>query len=92
MVDPEICICAALQLATGEIIRGHRHDSCFQTILRRPGDQSFTVTDAVQGFMTSRNRFVNRKEGMQLQQAAGIKSAQTGQELRGVILFSEDLY
>ena len=41
--------------------------------------------------VTSRNRFVSRKEGRQLQDAAGIPSAAEG-GYRGDSLYSEDLY
>lgn len=83
----EFCVCAAIRLADGRIIRGHRHDDCIQTALKW-GVQPTRHSD-VQGFVTSRNRFVDRKEGMAIQQAAGIESI-VG--YRGEILFSEDLY
>ncbi len=44
-----------------------------------------------QGFITSTNRYVDRKEGMRLQLAAAIASAAPG-GYRGATLFSEDLY
>jgi hypothetical protein len=44
----------------------------------------------IQGFVTSRNRFVTREEGMKLQITAGIPSVGGG--YRGNRLFSEDLY
>lgn len=85
----EICICAAVQFADGRIVRGHRHDSCFRTAegwTPKPDNHGH-----VQGFITSRNRFVDRSEGARLQNAAGIESA----HYRGPVneeLFSEDLY
>lgn len=85
----ERCICAAIQLKTGAIIRGHRHDSCFLTAMRIPGVGKAGIREAEQGFITSTNRFVDRREGMRLQKAAGIESI-TG--YRGDILFPEDLY
>jgi len=33
MAPREICICAALQMPDGYIVRGHRHDNCFYTAL-----------------------------------------------------------
>ena len=47
---------------------------------------------AIQGFITSDNRFVERKEGMKIQKRAGILSAEKDGGYRGDILFSEDLY
>lgn len=81
----EICICAAIQLADGRVIRGHRHDDCIQTAVKWHAEP----TGMVQGFMTSLNRFVGRQEAMALQKAASMPSAHG---YRGDILFSEDLY
>lgn len=88
MVDAEICICAAIRMG-GLIIRGHRHDDCFRNMRTRRVD-SEPIT---QGFITSRNRFVDREEAMRLQRAAGAKSVYSDDgELHGDVLFSEDLY
>lgn len=87
-MDKEICICAAVIAQDGAIIRGHRHGNCIHAILdmgKIPGG-----VDA-QGFITSRNRFVGRGEGRQLQNAAGIKSIWTKEDIED-ILVSEDLY
>jgi len=84
----EICICAAVKDETGYIWRGHRHGDCMVSALnahRKPTGE--------QGFMTSKNRFVNREEGRKLQDAAGIESAAVDDGgYRYKILFSEDLY
>ena len=88
MSQPEICICAAIQLTDGRIFRGHRHDDCIQVAVKNRVERPDFVT-AEQGFVTSQNRFVGRKEAMQLQIAAGIASRDG---YRGDILFSEDLY
>lgn len=94
----EICICAAIKLADGRVIRCHRHHDGLRII----GDwnQQATQVDspfpridhrkAEQGFMTSANRFVGREEGLRLQLAAGIESKGSG--YRGSQLYSEDLY
>lgn len=90
----EVCICAAVQLPDGRVIRGHRHHDCFAAIgMLRTVDASIPSRSTLfpQGFVTSRNRFVGRDEGLILQQAAGIQSAAPG-GYRGSILFSEDLY
>ncbi len=85
---PEICICAAVKTLDGQIIRGHRHNYCLATIAAM-GLQRQTGPDA-QGFMTSKNRFVTRWVGLQLQLDADIPSA--AGEYRGDELYSEDLY
>ena len=84
-IQPEVCICAAIKLADERVIRGHRHDDCIQTAIKWKAEYK----DSEQGFVTSRNRFVGRKEAMELQKAAGIASRDG---YRGNILFSEDLY
>jgi hypothetical protein len=87
-MEHEVCICAAIKMG-GLIIRGHRHDDCLRNLKARRLD----AEPIVQGFITSRNRFVGREEAMRLQKAAGAKSMYSPDgELRGDILFSEDLY
>lgn len=96
MSDTEICICAALRSPDGLVIRGHRHHNCFAAVA-----ELATVNPVVakshperweQGFVTSRNRFVDRKEGLALQIAAGVPSADPIRKGYGNLLFSEDLY
>jgi hypothetical protein len=93
---PEFCICAAIELATGELFRGHRHDDAIHAAFKA-GVAKAEIYEAVHGFMTSRNRFVGREEGARLQIASGIPSASTGEALSPsltseTMLFSEDLY
>ena len=85
----EIVICAAIKYKDGTIIRGHRHGDCAYDC-NRPLKKDFE--GHIQGFITSRNRFVDRKEGMKIQKAAGIPSAWEEDGHYGDILFSEDLY
>jgi len=70
---------------TGFVICGHRHHNCFMTayILN---DGKIKGLEEVQGFLTSENNFVDRKEGGQIAFNAGQTS-----ELK-TTLFSEDLY
>lgn len=84
-VTPETCIVAAVRGADGQIVRCLRH---YQGLMVLNEAQR---TDTTQGFITSRNRFVDRHEGMRLQLAAGIASVAEG-GYRGHTLFSEDLY
>lgn len=84
----EICICAAIKLFDDTIIRGHRHHACIWYVRQMPQKSLHGRTD---GFITSRNRFVDREEGLRLQKAAGIPSASPdGYMSHG--LCSEDLY
>lgn len=86
----EICICAAIVTKEGEIIRGHRHADAMATAIKknlRPSSLEDT-----QGFMTSMNRFVSRREAGWLQKAAGIPSVDPRRGQFPDVLFSEDLY
>lgn len=92
--QPEVCVCAAVQLADGYIVRGHRHHDCLRSAglreearAKHEGRDPSPVHTLVieQGFMTTRNRFVNRQEGAALQVAAGLPVTHPD-------LYSEDLY
>lgn len=94
LTDREICICAAIRMPDGYIVRGHRHGDALHTAANIPRYQSLTrwPHGDDQGFITSRNRYVNRAEGLLLQETAGIKSANHEGEYWGHELYSEDLY
>lgn len=86
--DKEIVICAAVVAADGRIFRGHRHNNCLDLmyqlkVKQRPDHEA-------QGFITSRNRYVDRKEGLRIQKTAGIPSNEPGGYTNE--LYSEDLY
>ncbi len=85
----EICICAAIRSAEGMIVRGQRHHDCMRAA------EALGLTpdhhDDAQGFITSANRYVDRRIGRILQDNAGIPSA-SREGYRYNILFSEDLY
>ena len=84
----ETCICAAVRLDDGRVFYGHRHHNAMQAA-RKHGFQD-RVTQQMQGFITTRGRFVGRIVGLALQQAAGVTSARGS--YNGRALFSEDLY
>lgn len=86
----EICICAAVKTNDGEVFRCHRHADGILAIAHRNREIEPDM-DKREGFITSRNRYVNRKEGMKLQLEAGIKSAWK-EGYMSKELFSEDLY
>jgi len=85
----EICICAAVKATNGTVVRGHRHGDCIKTIVSMGLKPSRSANS--QGFVTSKNRYVNRAQGRKLQDAAGIPSSDP-EGYRGKTLFSEDLY
>ena len=73
----------------GIVICGYRHPSCMYTMVAITGMRS-VETDCgkySQGFLTSKNRFVDRKEGALLFTQSGGKLNYSTNEL-----FSEDLY
>lgn len=89
----EICICAAILMSDGYIIRGHRHSDCIKKMLDIPRYKDESWNSKYQGFVTSKNRFVNRIDGAKLQKEAGIKSKMPeGQEYLHGELYSEDFY
>jgi hypothetical protein len=76
---------------SGLVVCGRRHHNCFLTAFELSGKERFKDLNelnakAIQGFMTSDDRFVDRKEGGRIAFDAG----QTA-KLRDC-LFSEDLY
>lgn len=85
----EICICAAVIDTEGNIWRGHRHCDCLHAL--RNGHKEYKFELDNQGFITSKNRYVNREEGRKLQDKAGIPSA-SPEGYMGNTLYSEDLY
>lgn len=91
-MEKEIVICSAIYLIEGLIIRGHRHSDCYRNLEIRSGRRiSNHGKEIIEGFITSKNRFVDRKEARLIQEEAGIKSV-SKDGYHGDILFSEDLY
>ena len=74
-------------IKTGFVVSGRRHHNCFTTIAMLTGprkDRKYLKEE--QGFLTSKDRFVDRKEAGEI----AFKVGQTT-DLR-TCLFSEDLY
>lgn len=95
----ETIICSAVKSEDGKIYRGHRHGDamrvCSGTKIILPTgvcrQRKLWNGRSQQGFITSRNRYVLRKEARKLQEDAGIKSVDKD-GYRHDTLFSEDLY
>lgn len=87
----EIVICAAIKINEATIIRGQRHSDAINTAVER-GWKMKATSQAVQGFITSRNRFVDRIEAREIQRKAGIEGADKYGYFSDKELFSEDLY
>ena len=71
----------------GLVFCGYRHSHCMYTMVSVTGIRSIEseIGDYVQGFLTSKNRFVDRVEG-------GVIHRSNGHPTDFEILFSEDLY
>lgn len=79
----------------GHVVCGLRHGNCIGTMKALTGKRTVTVAEDgvgehVQGFLTTKNRFVDRYEGFEIAKNANqiLDMSQT----RGKRLFSEDLY
>lgn len=92
LADREVCVCAAIRMPDGYIVRGHRHRDCLRSAGEMARGKGVKRGDVVQGFLTTRERFVNRTEGLALQIAAGRPSADPTGEYHHAQLYSEDLY
>ena len=76
----------------GIVFCGHRHPHCMYSMCSITGKRSVTpeVGEYIQGFLTDKNRFVDRKEARKIAFDAGQLA---GREVSGRHeLFSEDLY
>jgi hypothetical protein len=80
-----------INCATGIVFCGFRHPHCMYQMVAITGTRSVKPEcgDYTQGFLTSRNRFVDRKEAAEIAIASGqiLKT-----EYEDGVLFSEDLY
>lgn len=63
---PEIVICAAVRASNGKIVRGHRHNDAIRALQAMDGYHGEQPLGDDQGFVTSTNRFVNRREAYRL--------------------------
>lgn len=76
----------------GVVVSGWRHGNCIYQMVAITGLRSIPeeAGEEVQGFLTNKNRFVDRKEGWNIAEAAGqINDRQRGGSRT---LYSEDLY
>lgn len=96
---PEYIICAAIWIKDGKqyvhqpkniesglVICGRRHHNCFTVLSELKPDWKDNTPDIEQGFMTSKDRYLDRKE------SALIALERTQTKTLCSPLFSEDLY
>jgi hypothetical protein len=96
MEKPEHILCAAL-LYRGMIIAGHRHSDCYKVIENLHKmfvNPEIPLTGLPerehQGFLTSHNRYVNRKEAWEIAKAND--QIAFGKDSSDDFLISENLY
>jgi hypothetical protein len=71
----------------GVVFCGHRHPHCMYLMICLYGLMQHEAGEEIQGFLTSKNRFVDRKEGALIHTAnGGILNYSSNS------LYSEDLY
>jgi hypothetical protein len=63
---PEIIICAAVRASNGKVVSGHRHNDAIRALQAMDGYESEQPHGGNQGFLTSINSFVNRREAYRL--------------------------
>jgi hypothetical protein len=63
---PEIVICAAVRASNGKIVRGRQHNDAIRALQSMHGYEDENPNGDDQGFVTSTERFVNRKEAYRL--------------------------
>jgi len=89
MVKPEILNdFRPKNIDKGIVFSGFRHVHCLYQMVAVSGLRQCEAGDEVQGFLTSKNRFVDRTEGA----AIALKSGQITALKYGNLLYSEDLY
>jgi hypothetical protein len=77
-------------LDRGIVFSGWRHGQCIYTKCAITGLKDSESGDNEQGFLTSKNRFVSREEGLKIALREG--QVLDPNQIRGGRLFSEDLY
>jgi hypothetical protein len=82
----ELIICSAIKMNDGYIVKGHRHNDCIRTAMGIPRYKKDKSTMLEQGFVDSRNRFLNREQSATI----AFWSEQIDTPLK--TLFSENLY
>lgn len=98
----EIIICSAIwykELPTpvyrpinvneGIVFCGHRHTHCLYQMVAMTGKRQCEVGEEVQGFLTNKNRFVDRFEGAKIALSSGQIKELTYSKKR---LYSEDIF
>ena len=91
----EFIICAAIKHKdTGKIYLGHRHNHCLEAsngeLSWKLNREEISKIKRIQGFITNKNRFVDRIEALTI--ALANNQVLDKKQIRGNELYSEDLY
>lgn len=71
----------------GVVLCGYRHGNIISQVVALTGKKQFELGESIQGFLTSRNRFVDREEAAKIHIQNGGKLNYSTTDL-----FSEDIY
>lgn len=71
----------------GIVFCGHRHPQCLYQMVGITGKPQHEAGEEIQGFLTSKNRFVDREEAAQIHVQNGGELHYSSREL-----YSEDIY
>jgi hypothetical protein len=83
--------CRPANTDRGIVFCGLRHHNCMYVMIAITGKMQHEAGEEIQGFLTNKNRFVDRLEGLQIAITAGqVEEVKLHNPLIG--LFSEDLY
>ena len=88
--DQETPVYTVKNIDKGIVLCGFRHMNIVHQCVTLLGKSDYEMGDSVQGFLTSKNRFVDRKEALQIALAAN--QVKRIEDVRGTRLYSEDLY
>lgn len=79
----EVLVISAIKCQNGKVYLGRRHNNCFSSMIEKNEH-----INSIQGFLTNKDRFVDRKEGEEIAR----ESNQLEGKLIGSVLSSEDLW
>jgi hypothetical protein len=79
-----------INVEDGFVILGYRHHQCIATQYELTGLTNAQAGQHKSGFLTSKNRFVDREEALQI--ALNNNQVKDINNIRANMLFSEDLY
>lgn len=94
--EQERILCAAVKFR-GAVITGYRHSDCYkiiEMILGFPIEDAYLPDRSMEGFLSSKKRFVNRKEAWNIAKKAGqiLFGFEVSDKGDDSILISENLY